>query len=152
MSEALSTAVLKLGEGQAQWTTIWRYGSPGGCLAMFCIGTPMKAVLIITLTQYTTNRLSLPDALLEFFTCDEFVHKFVLNQTPNELARNLVCTFFDTTDPSVRSTQTITLVLDELVHRGLNSAVKSLIEDARFSDRHGSRAVPRYVTKHDFTF
>jgi hypothetical protein len=104
------------------------------------------------LDALSTERLSLDDVIHELYTCDEFVRKFVLNQTPNELARNLVCTFFNTSDPSVRSMELISCVLDELVHKGLDSTVRSLIQDPRFRDCYGSFAVPRYVTKHDFTF
>jgi hypothetical protein len=43
---------------------------------------------------YTKNLLDdsipLKDIVFEFYTCEEFCQKFVVNQTPNQLSRNLL--------------------------------------------------------------
>jgi len=111
-----------------------------------------KAGFAHYLDALSTDQLSLDDAIREFYTSDEFVREFVLNETPNELARKLICTFLDTADPSVRSAESISAVLNQLVHSGLDSVIRSLIQDPRFRDHYGFSTVPRYVTKHDFTF
>ena len=80
--------------------------------------------------------------IVEFYTCEEFCQKFVVNQTPNELGRNLLASFFNITDITITDVKAVT---DSLIRQGLPAVVTDLVHDHRFFDRHGNLGVPRYA-------
>jgi hypothetical protein len=86
--------------------------------------------------------VELKDIIVEFYTCEEFCQKFVVNQTPNELGRNLLASFFNLSDITLTDVKTVT---DGLIQQGLSRVVTNLINDHRFFDRHGNLGVPRYA-------
>ncbi|MCB8877658.1 DUF4214 domain-containing protein [Acidisoma silvae] len=92
----------------------------------------------------TNNLVSVKEIMYEFFTSEEFFKKFVVNQTPNELSRNLLACFFGASD--VVSADLLR-VRDNMIKAGLPGVVTALMEDPRFFDRHGSHGVPRYEEK-----
>jgi hypothetical protein len=87
-----------------------------------------------------TNSLS--DIIVEFYTCEEFCQKFVVNQTPNELSRNLLASFYNISDIALTD---VKIVTDSLIRQGLPAVVTDLVNDPRFFDRHGNLGVPRYA-------
>jgi hypothetical protein len=88
------------------------------------------------------NEIGLNDLIVKFFTSDEFIEKFVVNQTPNELVTNLLRSFFgplgfkDADHSALRKT---------LVHAGLDEIIRKLVQDNRFAKAHSANGVPRYV-------
>jgi hypothetical protein len=88
------------------------------------------------------DTLPLNDIIVEFYTCEEFCRKFVVNQTPNELSRNLLASFFNLSDITLTDVKTIT---DSLIRQGLPAVITDLVHDPRFFDRHGNLGVPRYA-------
>ncbi len=89
-----------------------------------------------------TGATTLPNIICEFYSSEEFVQKFVVNQTPNELARNLLYSFFAPTAVTARD---VTELRDALVRNGLARTIRSLVEDTRFFERHGTMGIPRYM-------
>ncbi len=90
----------------------------------------------------SNDSLSLKDVIAEFFTSEEFYSKFVVNQTPNELARNLLASFFNVPDIELADVKT---AVDSLIRMGVPALITDLINDPRFFDRHGNLGVPRYA-------
>jgi hypothetical protein len=88
------------------------------------------------------NSLFLKDVIAEFYTSEEFCQKFVVNQTPNELARNLLASFFNVSDIALTDVRS---VVDRLIRQGLPAVIADLVNDPRFFDRHGNLGVPRYA-------
>jgi hypothetical protein len=88
------------------------------------------------------DSLSLKDIIDEFYTSEEFCRKFVVNQTPNELARNLLASFFSVSDITLTDVRS---VVDRLIRQGLPAVIADLVNDPRFFDRHGNLGVPRYA-------
>jgi hypothetical protein len=88
------------------------------------------------------NSLFLKDVITEFYTSEEFCQKFVVNQTPNELARNLLASFFNVSDIALTDVRS---VVDRLIRQGLPAVIADLVNDPRFFDRHGNLGVPRYA-------
>ena len=86
--------------------------------------------------------MPLNDIIVEFYTCDEFCQKFVVNQTPNELSRNLLSSFYNLSDIALTDVKTVT---DSLIRQGLSAVITDLVNDPRFFDRHGNLGVPRYA-------
>jgi hypothetical protein len=84
----------------------------------------------------------LKDIIAGFFTSEEFCQKFVVNQTPNELSRNLLASFFNLPDISATDVKS---VVDSLIRQGLPAVITDLVNDPRFFDRHGNLGVPRYA-------
>jgi hypothetical protein len=88
------------------------------------------------------DRMPLKQAIQEFYVSDEFAEKFIVNQTPNELARNVLHSFLD---PKDISNADVKRVRGNLISQGLTTVVAGLLNDPRFMDRHGAYGVPRYV-------
>jgi hypothetical protein len=88
------------------------------------------------------DSLFLKDLIGEFYTSEEFCRKFVVNQTPNELARNLLASFFSVSDIALTDVRS---VVDRLIRQGLPAVIADLVNDPRFFDRHGNLGVPRYA-------
>jgi len=88
------------------------------------------------------DTLALKDVVVEFYTSEEFCQKFVVNQTPNELARNLLASFFSVSDVALTDVKS---VVDSLIRQGLPAVIADLVNDPRFFDRHGNLGVPRYA-------
>jgi Domain of unknown function (DUF4214) len=86
--------------------------------------------------------VSLKDLIIEFYTSEEFCQKFVVNQTPNELSRNLLASFYNGPDISANDVKS---VVDSLIRQGLPAVITDLVNDPRFFDRHGNLGVPRYA-------
>jgi hypothetical protein len=85
----------------------------------------------------------------EFFTSQEFIHKFVINETPNQLIRNLICTFFS---QKVAAPDWVEEPLTILIDKGYKEAIRYFISDKRYDDRHGLQSIPRYVPNHTLMF
>jgi len=90
------------------------------------------------------DRAPLTSLVIKFFVSDEFVEKFVVNQTPNELIRNLLDSFFGA---GVVKPTDVSMWRAKLVHEGLDAVIKGLINDSRFADKHGPTGVPRYTER-----
>jgi hypothetical protein len=88
-----------------------------------------------------TGTLGVEDAVRRMFLSEEFYQKFVVNQTPNELARNLLVSFFG---PHLVRPADITVVLSKLVNDGLPAVLDDLLDDPRMQDFHGQHPIPRY--------
>ena len=86
--------------------------------------------------------LPLKEVIVEFYTSEEFCQKFVVNQTPNELSRNLLASFFNLPDISANDVKS---VVDSLIRQGLPVVITDFVNDPRFFDRHGNLGVPRYA-------
>jgi hypothetical protein len=89
----------------------------------------------------SNDSLSLRDAIAEFFTSAEFYSKFAVNQTPNELARNLLASFFNIPDIE---REDVKAAVDSFIRLGVPAVITGLINDRRLFDRHGNLGVPRY--------
>jgi len=85
----------------------------------------------------------------EFFTSQEFIYKFVINETPNQLVRNLICTFFS---QKVAAADWVEEPLTVLIDKGYKQLIQYFISDKRYDDRHGSQSIPRYVPNHTLAF
>ncbi len=90
------------------------------------------------------DRAPLTALVVKFFVSDEFVEKFVVNQTPNELVRNLLDSFFG---PGVVKPGDVSVWRAKLVHEGLDAVINGLISDSRFAEKHGPTGVPRYAER-----
>jgi len=90
------------------------------------------------------DRAALVTLVVKFFVSEEFVEKFVVNQTPNELVRNLLNSFFG---PDVVTPLDVSTWRDRLVHKGFDAVVTGLINEPRFIDKHGPTGVPRYTER-----
>ncbi len=90
------------------------------------------------------DRAALFTLVIKFFVSDEFIEKFVVNQTPNELVRNLLNCFFgaETVKP-----MDVSAWRGRLIHEGLDAVITALIADPRFIDKHGPTGVPRYLER-----
>jgi hypothetical protein len=85
---------------------------------------------------------SLKEAVFEFFTSEEFVETFVVNQTPSELAANLLACFFT---PLMVTPSDLAARRGDIVRLGLGPAIRRMMDDPRYDDRHGPYGVPAYV-------
>lgn len=92
--------------------------------------------------ELLTDAMTTKEAIKDFFCSGEFVETFVLNQTPNELARNLLSSLYN---PSASTDQEVKSLALELVRSDFPTVMASLIDDVRFFDRNGLAGVPRYV-------
>lgn len=92
--------------------------------------------------ELLTDSMTTKDAIKDFFCSGEFIETFVVNQTPNELARNLLGSLYN---PSASTDQEVKSLALDLVRTDFQSVVLGLIEDVRFFDRNGLAGVPRYV-------
>ena len=82
--------------------------------------------------------------ILDFFSSAEFSEKFVFNQTPNELAANLLSAFIL---PAAIRPNDINECRWTLVQEGVPAAVRKLIADKRFDDCHGAFGIPKYIER-----
>jgi hypothetical protein len=82
--------------------------------------------------------------VVKFFVSDEFVEKFVANQTPNELVRNLLNSFFGA---GVVKPLDVSIWRMRLIREGFDEVIKGLISDSRFADKHGPTGIPRYTER-----
>jgi hypothetical protein len=94
------------------------------------------------LTELQTKDGISPDVIYEFFTSEEFLEKFIVNQTPNELARNLLHSFFEI---STLTRLDVKLTVRNLIQIGFPAVVRNLLSDKRFVERHGTLGVPKYA-------
>jgi hypothetical protein len=92
-------------------------------------------------TLLTSGRTNLKAVILEFFRSEEFAEKFVVNETPNQLAANLASCFFR---PDAVGSRDIATIRGKLIQEGLPACIAALLEDPRFRARHGAQGVPRY--------
>jgi len=90
------------------------------------------------------DRAPLKGLVFKFFVSEEFVEKFVVNQTPNELVRNLLDSFFSA---GVVSAVDASMWRAKLVHEGFDAVITGLIGDPRFADKHGNTGIPRYTER-----
>jgi hypothetical protein len=90
---------------------------------------------------FTSGRANLKTVILEFFRSEEFSEKFVVNETPNQLAANLAHSFFR---PDAVGSRDVARIRGRLIQEGLPACIAALLEDPRFRARHGARGVPRY--------
>ncbi len=97
----------------------------------------------------TNNEQTLTELIYDFYVCDEFINSFVVNETPNELVRNLLSTFFNV---ELADVGWVAGPLNVLVKQGLPATIKYFLDDNRYQDRHGPQSVPRYVVKHSLPF
>lgn len=93
------------------------------------------------LKELQSERIQLKTAINQFYTSDEFCEKFVVNQTPNELTKYLLLSFFK---PSVLDPQEVKQIARQLIMQGLPSVIESLLEDPKFYDCHGKFGIPQY--------
>jgi Domain of unknown function (DUF4214) len=91
-----------------------------------------------------SSKITLQQAIIEFLCSEEFYEHFIVNQTPNELARHLLISFFG---PRAVKTEEPKKVALALIRRGVPSVVQDLISEVRFRDQHGEFGVPRYVER-----
>jgi hypothetical protein len=84
----------------------------------------------------------LKDVVFQFFTSDEFIETFVVNQTPSELAANLLACFFS---PLMVTASDLTARRSDIVQQGLGAAIRRMMDDPRYEDCHGPYGVPAYV-------
>ena len=92
--------------------------------------------------EFLNDLITVKDAIKEFFASSEFIETFVLNQTPNELARNLLASFYNASASSDVEVKSLAL---ELVRADFSQVISALIDDVRFFDRNGLAGVPRYL-------
>jgi len=90
------------------------------------------------------DRAPLTALVVKFFVSEEFVEKFVVNQTPNELVRNLLDSFFGA---GIVNPVDVSMWRTRLVHEGFDEVISGLISDSRFADKHGPTGVPRYTER-----
>ena len=83
-----------------------------------------------------------PDIIYEFFTSEEFREKFIVNQTPNELARNLLHSFFSVATITALD---VKMTVIDLIQLGFPALIRKLLADPRFAERHGNLGVPKYT-------
>lgn len=92
----------------------------------------------------TSSKISLKKAITEFLCSEEFMEKFVVNQTPNELAKHLLNSLFGSRSVKAGEQKK---VATELIRRGLPSVIDTLTSDVRFEDQHGEFGVPKYAER-----
>lgn len=93
------------------------------------------------LEQLQTDQAPLKTVIYKFFISDEFCEKFVVNQTPNELSKYLLISFFKQQAPDLREVNRIAKLI---ITEGLGHAIKTLINDPQFYDGHGDFGIPEY--------
>jgi hypothetical protein len=96
-----------------------------------------------------TGATPIKEFVWEFYVSREFVHKFVINETPNQLVRNLICTFFS---QKVAAADWVEEPLTILIDKGYKDLIRYFIADKRYDDRHGPQSIPRYVPNHTLGF
>jgi len=92
----------------------------------------------------TSKKMTLKKAVCEFLCSNEFMEKFIVNQTPNELAKHLLNCLFGARSVKAGEQKGVS---QELIRRGFPSVVEQLIADVRFENQHGEFGVPKYVER-----
>ncbi len=92
----------------------------------------------------TSKKMTLKKAIYEFICSDEFLEKFIVNQSPNELAKHMLNSLFGSR--SVKAGEQKKIAQD-LIRRGVPAVIDQLIADVRFDDQHGEFGVPKYVER-----
>jgi len=92
----------------------------------------------------TARKITLRKAIAEFLCSEEFTEKFIVNQTPNELAKHLLNSLFGSRSVKPGEPKK---VAGELIRKGFPAVVERLIADTRFEDQHGEFGVPKYVER-----
>ena len=85
------------------------------------------------------NEQALSELIYNFYTCDEFVSSFVVSETPNELARNLLSTFFDV---ELAEINWVAEPLELLVKHGLPAAIRFFLQTSAIQIVTGRKAFP----------
>jgi hypothetical protein len=88
--------------------------------------------------------LTLQEVIAEFFVSEEFREKFIANQTPNELARNLLRAFFGYDDATDAETKRI---VAHIVESGFPATIRALLADPRYLEENGQFGIPRYIER-----
>jgi hypothetical protein len=96
------------------------------------------------LKRLTSGAQTLRDLVEEFFTCEEFIEKFVVNQTPNELGRNILQAMIGPDNVTLKEAKQIAL---NIIKQGYPAAVNLLMEDERCLKLHGALGIPRYAER-----
>ncbi len=92
----------------------------------------------------TSKKMTLHKAIYEFLCSEEFMEKFIVNQTPNELAKHLLNSLFGSRSVKAGEPKKVAA---ELIRQGVPSVIERLIADVRFEDQHGEFGVPKYVER-----
>jgi hypothetical protein len=93
----------------------------------------------------TSYQLTLHEAIGEFLCSEEFASKFIVNQTPNELATHLLNSLFGARTVAPTEPNKVAF---EIIRLGVPAVIRKLLADVRFQDQHGEFGVPRYVERH----
>lgn len=92
--------------------------------------------------QLTGGHAELPDLVTEFCTSEEFREKWVMNQTPNELARRLLMRFYNIPFPNGQEVKELAVQIAEGDWR---DAVRSCIQSERYRATYGQNRIPLWV-------
>jgi hypothetical protein len=92
-----------------------------------------------TINQLTSGYESLQEIVRRFCTSDEFREKYVMNQTPNELARRLLLRF----SRRKRATpETIKALAVDLLERDWRVVIEQMINDDDYLEIYGTDRIP----------
>jgi hypothetical protein len=95
-----------------------------------------------TVDQLNSGRESVRDVVKRFLTSEEFREKFVMNQTPNELAQKLLSQLCRKRRLSPQEIKAVAVALTERDWRGV---VEELVNGASYSETHGEDHVPLWA-------
>jgi hypothetical protein len=97
--------------------------------------------------KYNLNQLlqgaeSVRDIVIRFCASEEFCEKYVMNQTPNELARRLLLRFAMNRRPSPEEIKALAICL---IERDWRSVVEEVIRSDRYTEAYGDDRVPLWA-------
>jgi hypothetical protein len=95
-----------------------------------------------TVDQLNTGRESVREIVKRFCTSEEFREKYVMNQTPNELAKRLLSRFAKNKRPEPAA---IKVVAVDLVERDWRQVVEGMIDGSAYRETYGEDRVPLWA-------